>query len=67
MVNIAILTACSIDSHTHQGIPEQFLNVDNKAIIIYTLEAFQQHSNNDKICVVIFGDGKNIMAVLKTN
>lgn len=27
----------------------RFLNVDNKPIIIYTLEAFQQHPNIDEI------------------
>ena len=55
MANIAILTAGGIGSRTHQDIPKQFLNVDNKPIIIYTLEAFQQHPNIDEICVAIFG------------
>ena len=53
MANIAILTAGGIGSRTHQDIPKQFLNVDNKPIIIYTLEAFQQHPNIDEICVAI--------------
>ena len=52
-MNIAILTAGGIGSRTHQDIPKQFLNVDNKPIIIYTLEAFQQHPNIDEICVAI--------------
>ena len=34
MANIAILTAGGIGSRTHQDIPKQFLNVDNKPIII---------------------------------
>lgn len=38
-MNVAILTAGGIGSRTHQDIPKQFLNVDNKPIIIYTLEA----------------------------
>ena len=53
MANVAILTAGGIGSRTHQDIPKQFLNVDNKPIIIYTLEAFQQHPNIDEICVAI--------------
>ena len=36
----------------HQDIPKQFLNVNNKPIIIYTLEAFQKHPNIDAIEVV---------------
>ena len=35
-MNVAILTAGGIGSRTHQDIPKQFLNVDNKPIIIYT-------------------------------
>ena len=53
MANIVILTAGGIGSRTHQDIPKQFLNVDNKPIIIYTLEAFQKHPNIDEICVAI--------------
>lgn len=53
MSNVVILTAGGIGSRTHQDIPKQFLNVDNKPIIIYTLEAFQNHPNIDEICVAI--------------
>lgn len=53
MSNIVILTAGGIGSRTHQDIPKQFLSVENKPIIIYTLEAFQRHPNIDEICVVI--------------
>lgn len=53
MSNIVILTAGGTGSRTHQDIPKQFLNVENKPIIIYTLEAFQNHPNIDEICVVI--------------
>lgn len=52
-MTIAILTAGGIGSRTHQDIPKQFLNVNNKPIIIYTLEAFQKHPNIDEICVVV--------------
>lgn len=50
-MNIAILTAGGVGARTHQDLPKQFINVDNKPIIIYTLEAFQQHPNIDEIYV----------------
>lgn len=53
MTTVAILTAGGIGSRTHQDIPKQFLTVDNKPILVYTLEAFQQHPNVDEICVSI--------------
>lgn len=40
MATIAILTAAGTGTRTHQDIPKQFLHVENKPIIIYTLEAF---------------------------
>lgn len=50
-MNVAILTAGGVGARTHQDLPKQFINVDNKPIIIYTLEAFQQHPNIDEIYV----------------
>ena len=52
-MNIAILTAGGVGSRTHQDIPKQFIHVNNKPVIIYTLEAFQKHPNIDEICVAI--------------
>lgn len=49
--NIAILTAGGIGTRTHQDLPKQFLTVENKPIIIYTLEAFQQHPSIDEIYI----------------
>ena len=51
MSTIAILTAGGTGTRTHQDLPKQFLNVENKPIIIYTLEAFQQHPSIDEIYV----------------
>lgn len=39
-------------SRMHQDIPKQFIHVENKPIIIYTLEAFQNHPSIDAIIVV---------------
>lgn len=60
-MNIALLTASGIGSRTHQDIPKQFINVDNKPILIYTLEAFQNHPNIDEICVVILKGWEKIL------
>lgn len=40
---IAILTAGGTGTRTHQDLPKQFITVENKPIIIYTLEAFQSN------------------------
>lgn len=52
-MKIAILTASGIGSRIGQDIPKQFIHVDNKPVIIYTLEKFQNHPEIDEICVVI--------------
>lgn len=36
----------------HQSIPKQFLSVNERPVIIYTLEAFQRHADIDAIAVV---------------
>lgn len=61
MATIAILTAGGTGTRTHQDIPKQFLNVDNKPIIVYTLEAFQQHPQIDEICVAILSGWEQIL------
>ena len=61
MSTIAILTAAGTGTRTHQDIPKQFLHVENKPIIIYTLEAFQNHPSIDEICVVILEGWEQIL------
>jgi len=51
-MNIAVVTAGGIGSRMNLDIPKQFLNVNDKPVIIYTLEAFQKHPNIDAIIVV---------------
>ena len=51
-MNIALLTAAGGGTRMKQDIPKQFIHIDNKPIIIYTLEVFQQHPGIDKIIVV---------------
>lgn len=61
MSTIAILTAAGTGTRMHQNIPKQFLHVENKPIIIYTLEAFQNHPSIDEICVVILEGWEQII------
>jgi len=51
-MNIALLIAGGVGSRMHQDIPKQFLHVQNKPVLIYTLEAFQNHPSIDGIVVV---------------
>jgi 2-C-methyl-D-erythritol 4-phosphate cytidylyltransferase len=51
-MNIALIIAGGVGARMHQDIPKQFINVYDKPVIIYTLEAFQQHPNIDAIEVV---------------
>lgn len=51
-MNVALLTAAGTGSRMHQDIPKQFIHVDNKPVIIHTMEAFQNHPSIDAILVV---------------
>lgn len=48
---VALLTAAGTGSRMGQDIPKQFMHVENKPIIIHTLEAFQRHPSVDAIAV----------------
>lgn len=52
MANIALLIAGGSGTRMHQNIPKQFLTVNERPVIIYTLEAFQNHADIDAIAVV---------------
>lgn len=51
-MNIALLTAGGIGNRMGQDIPKQFMCIDNKPVIIYTLQSFQDHPEIDAIAVV---------------
>jgi 2-C-methyl-D-erythritol 4-phosphate cytidylyltransferase len=51
-MNIALVIAGGTGRRTQQEIPKQFINVYDKPILIYTLEAFQNHPDIDVIEVV---------------
>ncbi len=48
----ALLTAAGSGSRMGQDIPKQFIHIDNKPLIIHTMEAFQRHPSIDAILVV---------------
>ncbi len=51
-MNVAILTAAGIGSRFGQDVPKQFLSIDDKPLIVYTMEKFQNHPEIDEIAVV---------------
>lgn len=58
---IAILTAAGIGSRMGQDIPKQFIHVENKPLLIYTMEAFQNHPSIDEIIVVCLDGWHDIL------
>ena len=58
---IALLTAAGIGSRTHLEIPKQFVCINNKPLIIYTLEAFQSCHIIDEIIVVCLKGWEEIL------
>ncbi|MBQ1327977.1 MAG: 2-C-methyl-D-erythritol 4-phosphate cytidylyltransferase [Eubacterium sp.] len=51
-MNIAVVIAGGVGSRMAQDIPKQFLNVNDKPVLIYTLEGFQRHPMIDAIELV---------------
>ena len=60
-MNIALIIAGGSGQRMQQEIPKQFLNVNHKPVIIYTLEAFQSHPDIDKIGVVCLDGWHDIL------
>lgn len=60
-MNIAIIIAGGVGSRTGNKIPKQFINVNDKPIIIYTLERFQRHPLIDAIEVVCLDGWHDIL------
>ena len=50
-MNIALILAGGTDPRFQMNLPKQFVNVYNRPIIVYTLEAFQKHNDIDAIMV----------------
>ena len=48
---IALLTAAGSGTRMKLDIPKQFLHVENKPLIIHTLEKFQQHLSEMSLAI----------------
>lgn len=51
-MTLALIIAGGAGNRMHQDIPKQFLTVNERPVIVYTLEAFQNHPQVDDIMVV---------------
>ncbi|MCI9122806.1 MAG: 2-C-methyl-D-erythritol 4-phosphate cytidylyltransferase [Eubacterium sp.] len=60
-MNIAMLIAGGKGVRMNQDIPKQFLNINDKPVIIYTLQAFQEHPQIDQILVVCIDGWQEIL------
>ncbi len=61
MSNIALLIAGGSGARMHQSIPKQFLTVNERPVIVYTLEAFQFHPEIDIIAVVCIDGWESVL------
>ncbi|MGI6657900.1 MAG: IspD/TarI family cytidylyltransferase [Dethiobacteraceae bacterium] len=61
-MNLALIIAGGKGERMNQDIPKQFLNVYDKPVIIYTLEAFQRHTDIDAIAVVCISGWEQVLA-----
>lgn len=52
MANIGLLIAGGSGNRMNQNIPKQFITVNERPVIVYTLEAFENHPEIDEISVV---------------
>lgn len=60
-MNVAIIIAGGVGSRMGQEIPKQFINVGEKLVIVYTLEAFQEHPLVDAIEVVCLAGWEQVL------
>ncbi len=59
--NVAIILAGGKSGRNKQNIPSQFVNVNSKPIIVYCMEAYQNHPLIDDIYVVCLKGWENIV------
>ncbi len=61
MANIGLLIAGGSGNRMHQDIPKQFIIVNERPVIIYTLEAFEKHPEIDAIAVVCIEGWRQVL------
>ena len=59
---VALIIAGGSGQRMHQDIPKQFLTVNEKPVIVYTMEAFQSHPEINAIAVVCLSGWENILS-----
>ncbi|MBR4906244.1 MAG: 2-C-methyl-D-erythritol 4-phosphate cytidylyltransferase [Clostridia bacterium] len=60
--NIALIIAGGVGARMKQDIPKQFINVYDKPVIVYTMEAFQRHPMIDAIEIVCLDDWQGALS-----
>lgn len=59
--NVGLIIAGGAGNRMHQDIPKQFLTVNERPVIAYTLEAFENHPEIDAIAVVCIEGWENVL------
>lgn len=59
---VAVILAGGSSTRNHQNTPNQFVNANNKPIIMYTLETYQHHPAIDSIYVVSLSGWESIIS-----
>lgn len=62
-MNTALILAGGVDKRFKMDIPKQFVNVNNRPIIVYTLEIFQKHLDIDEIFVTCLDGWQEMVRV----
>lgn len=62
-MNTALILSAGTDSRFQMDVPKQFVNVNNRPMIVYTLERFQQHPDIDEIVVVCLDGWQEVVRV----
>ena len=61
MAHIALIIAGGSGNRMHQDIPKQFLTVNERPVIVFTLEAFEKHPDIDAIAVVCISGWEQVL------
>lgn len=61
MANVALIIAGGSGNRMGQSIPKQFLTVNERPVIVYTLETFQKHPEIDSIAVVCIDGWQSVL------
>lgn len=62
-MNAALILAGGTDPRFQMDVPKQFVNVNNRPLIVYTLEAFQKHPDIDEIVVTCLDGWQEMVRV----